>query len=259
MLVGSSGNLSNYESATCTTLALPTISSGQSAWGFDTSANGCGFKINNNGTGWIAPLTEVNGALVSLPNFNNLTPAAPSGANVLFQDSGSSVSAYMTVFGASGSGHASGLVPDPGSTAGTSRVLLENETWGNVSTATLVGTQSIVTAQSASQSSVTLLSSGASTTTSPLRVILYADLNTPCTTGSNSVTFTISWTDASQVRTFTTSALTMGSSQSSTSYVSANVPIFNQSGNSITYTSTVSGTCSTGTSSYDVHASVRQP
>lgn len=33
-------------------------------------------------------------------------------------------------FAPSGSGHLSGMVPDPGSTAGISRVLLENSTWG---------------------------------------------------------------------------------------------------------------------------------
>lgn len=37
-----------------------------------------------------------------------------------------------TVFGGSGTLHSIGLVPDPGATAGTSRVLRENGTWGNI-------------------------------------------------------------------------------------------------------------------------------
>ena len=36
---------------------------------------------------------------------------------------------YTTVFGASGSGHSAGIVPDPGSTAGTARFLREDATW----------------------------------------------------------------------------------------------------------------------------------
>lgn len=37
------------------------------------------------------------------------------------------------VFGPAGSGHSAGLVPDPGATAGTVRVLRENATWSPVS------------------------------------------------------------------------------------------------------------------------------
>ena len=36
------------------------------------------------------------------------------------------------IFGASGANHQAGAVPDPGSTPGNTRVLLENATWGNV-------------------------------------------------------------------------------------------------------------------------------
>ena len=39
----------------------------------------------------------------------------------------------VVVMGASGSSHASGLVPDPGSTAGTTKFLREDGTWAEVS------------------------------------------------------------------------------------------------------------------------------
>lgn len=52
-------------------------------------------------------------------------PAGATGATGLTGPAGASYS----VFGASGSGHSTGIVPDPGSTAGTARFLCENATW----------------------------------------------------------------------------------------------------------------------------------
>lgn len=127
--------------------------------------------------------------------------------------------------------------------------------WATVTSSTLVGTASDVTGQSTSQSAVTLASSG---TPGNYRIKLYADLNTPCTTGSNTVLFTLSWTDGSNARTATIGPLTLGAAQSSSSFVEGELSIY-AGGGSVTYSSTVSGTCTTGTSTYDVHASLRTP
>lgn len=64
-------------------------------------------------------------------NLNNTTPAAVgTGKNVLFQTDGAgNDSAYMPLFVASGASHAVGLVPDPGSSAGSTRFLREDATW----------------------------------------------------------------------------------------------------------------------------------
>lgn len=49
--------------------------------------------------------------------------------------SGTMAVARLPVMAASGSSHAAGIVPDPGATAGTARVLHEDGTWGNVTEA----------------------------------------------------------------------------------------------------------------------------
>lgn len=114
----------------------------------------------------------------------------------------------------------------------------------------IVGTASNVTAQSTSQSAVTIATAP---TAGQYEVQYYADLNTACTTGANSVSFTFNWTDASgTARSLQTGNLTMGTSQAGSSYVSGAFPLWVGSGN-VTYTSTVSGACGSGTSSYDVH------
>lgn len=107
-----------------------------------------------------------------------------------------------------------------------------------------------ITAQSTSQSAVTLLSGP---TAGHYFVKYYADLNTPCTTGANSVSFTFNWTDASNARTLSTGSLSLGSAQSTSSYLEGWLDVWVGSGN-VTYTSTVAGSCATGSSSYDVHA-----
>ena len=84
----------------------------------------------------------------------------------------------------------------------------------------------------------------------------YADVNTACTTGANTVSFTLSWTDATAARTLQTGSLPMGSSTSA-SYITGEIPIRVASGN-VTYTSTVSGSCGSGTSEYDVHMVLTQ-
>jgi hypothetical protein len=63
-------------------------------------------------------------------NFDNSTPAAPSGLNITWQQDGNgNLSAYTPVFGPSGTDHAPGLVPDPGSTSGATHYLREDGNW----------------------------------------------------------------------------------------------------------------------------------
>jgi hypothetical protein len=126
--------------------------------------------------------------------------------------------------------------------------------WNGITTAGLgtptIGWVSNATAQSASQSTVTIAT--APTSGHQYRLHYYANLNTPCTTGSNSVTFQANWTDAGNARQVTIGTLMMPAAQSLANFLTGNIDIWIGSGN-VTYASTVNGTCATGTSSYDVH------
>ena len=62
-----------------------------------------------------------NGGNAATVNSHTVLSDVP--ANAVFTDT------TYTTMGASGSGHASGLVPDPGSTAGTTKFLREDGTW----------------------------------------------------------------------------------------------------------------------------------
>jgi hypothetical protein len=111
-----------------------------------------------------------------------------------------------------------------------------------------------VTSQSTSQSAVTLATAP---TTGSYTVRYYANQNAVCTTGSNSVSFTFNWTDAGNARSLTTGSLVLGTAQATSGFLSGLISIFVNSGN-VTYTSTVAGTCASGTSSYDIHASIER-
>ncbi len=116
----------------------------------------------------------------------------------------------------------------------------------------VTGWVSNITGQSSSQSGVTLATPG------PGQYMLnyYADQNGACTTGANSVSFTFNWSDGSSARTLTAGSLALGSTQSATTgYISGLMPIYAGNG-SVTYSSTVSGSCGTGTSSYDMHVAL---
>jgi hypothetical protein len=113
------------------------------------------------------------------------------------------------------------------------------------------GWVSNVGAQSASQSSVALATPG----TGQYMLNYYADQNGTCTTGSNSVSFTFNWTDGSDARAVTTGSLALGAAQSTSGYLSGLMPIYVGSG-TVTYSSAVSGSCSTGSSSYDLHVAL---
>jgi len=69
------------------------------------------------------------GATLSSANLGSTPAAGANNLNVTWQLSGSAVSAELPVFGASGASHSLGLVPDPGSTAGSTRFLREDGTW----------------------------------------------------------------------------------------------------------------------------------
>lgn len=113
--------------------------------------------------------------------------------------------------------------------------------------------RSDVTAQSTSQSAVTLL-------TSPpvgiYELYYYADVNTLCTTGQNELSFTFNWTDATAAKALTSGVLEIPSASTTGLYLSGMIALYVGSGN-VTYSSTVTGTCATGTSSYDVHVWVK--
>jgi hypothetical protein len=116
------------------------------------------------------------------------------------------------------------------------------------------GWVSNASAASASQSTTTLASAPSG---GMYRITYYLDQNALCTSGSNSVSLTFNWTDSSTTRVQTTSNLTLATAQSSTSYLSGSVPIYVGSGN-VTYSSTVSGSCSSGTSTFDYHIALER-
>jgi hypothetical protein len=118
--------------------------------------------------------------------------------------------------------------------------------------AAVTGWVSNITGQSSSQSGVTLATPGLG----QYMLNYYADQNGTCTTGANSVSFTFNWSDGSSARTLTTGSLALGPTQSAaTGYISGLMPIYAGNG-SVTYSSTLSGSCSTGTSSYDMHVAL---
>jgi hypothetical protein len=114
--------------------------------------------------------------------------------------------------------------------------------------ASVIVARSAVANVSASQSTVTVATAPAA---GDYELHYYVDLNTPCTTGSNPVSFTFNWT-AAGARSLGTGTFQMPAAQATTSYMNGIIPIHVASGN-VTYTSTV-GTCASGTSSYDVTA-----
>jgi hypothetical protein len=117
-----------------------------------------------------------------------------------------------------------------------------------------VGWVSNVTAQSTSQSTVTLASAPSP---GAYRIVYYLNQNGLCSTGSNTVGVTFGWTDGAGARTLITGSLTLGIAQSTASYLTGLPTIYVGSGN-VTYSSTVAGACATGTSSYDIHVSMER-
>lgn len=118
----------------------------------------------------------------------------------------------------------------------------------------IVGTSDVLN-QSTSQGSTTLVASASGT--GVYRISYYTDQNVTCTTGSNVVFFSFQWTDVTHSRTISSLSLTLTSAQSANlGSIQGVIPIYVENATSITYTSTVSGSCTSGTSSYDVHVVV---
>jgi len=112
-----------------------------------------------------------------------------------------------------------------------------------------------VTNQSTSQGTVTL-ASGPSV--GQYRITYNANQNALCATGSNSVSFTFNWTDAGNARSLTTGSLPLGTAQSSTTGFLTGLFSLQYASGNVTYTSTVSGICASGTSSYDIHVALER-
>jgi hypothetical protein len=95
--------------------------------GLITLASGaCG---TGGGSGGGSNVSINGGSTLTNSNFGNSPSAGSNNLNITWQVSGSAVSAELPVFGASGSSHSMGIVPDPGSTAGSTRYLREDGTW----------------------------------------------------------------------------------------------------------------------------------
>lgn len=90
-----------------------------------TNPSGGDVYITNTGT---APNFQTGGVNNSNQTLLNFT-VTPSTGIVLTNPSGGIENAAGVVFGASGSSHAQGMVPDPGATAGTTHYLREDGTW----------------------------------------------------------------------------------------------------------------------------------
>ena len=146
------------------------------------------------------------------------------------------------------------VLPD-GTSVTASTILPLIQMGGTSATGTLVGTTSDLTGQTATHATVTLATAPAA---GPYRVLVYMDMSTACTTGSNSVSVAVNWTDGTNARVATVGPLTLTTAQTTSTYVSGEISLYVGSGN-VTYTPTMTGTCATGTSGYDVHASLRNP
>jgi hypothetical protein len=92
------------------------------------TSSACGSGGGGGGGGGTSVSVD-GGAALGSANFGPSPGATTNNLNVTWQFSGSTVSAELPVFGASGASHALGIVPDPGSTSGTTRFLREDGTW----------------------------------------------------------------------------------------------------------------------------------
>lgn len=120
----------------------------------------------------------------------------------------------------------------------------------------LVVADSDVLGQTTSQSTVTLIGSVGSS--GKYRISYYANENALCTTGYVTVLFTFNWSDPISTRSAQSVTLTMADTQSAPfGAIQGIVPIYADASTAVTYTSTVTGSCTTGgPASYDIHVSV---
>ena len=129
--------------------------------------------------------------------------------------------------------------------------------WSSIPCATVIGT-SDVTARTTSQTTTNLVTSTPSTT--KYRINYYVNENALCSSGSVSVFLVFSWYDPVAQRTIQSLSLTIGITQSAPfGSVQGSFPIYAQASTAIIYTSTVTGSCTTGgPASYDAHIAVEE-
>jgi hypothetical protein len=140
-------------------------------------------------------------------------------------------------------------------TVGSSGIftLYDNVTTAGIGAATVVGVTDIVNQTSNNSGNIVTSTSAAG----HYEIRYYADVATPCTTGSTTWTFTFGWTDASATaRSSPNIALTISTAQTSSAYISGVLPIYAASGSAISYTETHTPLCSSGTPKFDLHAEV---
>jgi hypothetical protein len=191
-----------------------------------------------------------NGAIVTYAG-GTLTMAASVTNQVYLSTSSSCVPAVKS------SGFTAADIPIATVVAGSSTItsIQDDRTMQSQGSGTTVG-DSDVLGQTASQSTVNLV--GTVPTSGKYRVSYYATQHAVCASGSVSVSFTFTWVDSNATRTAQSVGLTMGSSQSaSQGAIEGVIPIYAVASSSVTYTSTVTGSCASGgPASYDAHISV---
>lgn len=191
---------------------------------------------------------SANGLTVSA---NGLAITCPTGGACTFTANGSN--------GTKIGGGSSGVNIGNGMVVGGSSGIIA--TYDNINTSGIgvpfITAVSNVTNQTASQTTVTL---GSSLATGSYAIRYYFDEKTACTTvATGGVLMTISWTDGTLARTFTSSTLSADTTGIGADYVSGVLPIFAGASSTISYTTTYSATCGTGGPfAYDLHASLER-
>ncbi len=111
------------------------------------------------------------------------------------------------------------------------------------------------TAQSASLTTQNLLAS--TPAAGHYEAHFYLDQNALCTTGQGSVYATVTFTDATTAHTALTIPLILanGSISSTTGFVDATISFYAANASAVTYTTTYAA-CTSGTGTYDLHASI---
>jgi len=124
--------------------------------------------------------------------------------------------------------------------------------WAPADCPLIVGSSDVL-AQTTSQSTVNLLASAPAS--GRYRISYYANENGLCESGNVFVFLSFSWYDPVANRTSNSLSLVIGSTQSAPfGSIQGVLPIYVQSSTAVSYTSTVTGSCTTGgPASYDVH------
>jgi len=111
-----------------------------------------------------------------------------------------------------------------------------------------------VTARTTSQTATNIVAS--TPAAGSYRVSYYIDQNGLCASSSDTILLTFSWTDGSNARSAQTIPLTLGSAQVAAGSLQGDIPIYSAVASAISYTSTLTGSCSGA--SYDVHITAEE-